>query len=53
MINELKYVIDLKLMEEVKDINIDYVDTPWQQGLFLTSGKPLGSGPSCGSSCSC
>lgn len=42
-------------MEKAEDINIDYVDTSWQQGLFVTSGKPVteGSGPSCGSSCSC
>jgi Fe-S cluster assembly iron-binding protein IscA len=52
-INELKYVIDQKLMEEAKDINIDYVDTPMQQGLFLTSGNSLGGESSCGSSCSC
>jgi Fe-S cluster assembly iron-binding protein IscA len=52
-INELRYVIDQELMEKAKDINVDYVDTPWQQGLFVTSGKPVAEGSSCGSSCSC
>jgi iron-sulfur cluster assembly protein len=55
-INDLKYVVDQELMKKASDINIDYMDTPWQQGLSVTSGNPVaekaGAGSSCGS-CSC
>jgi Fe-S cluster assembly iron-binding protein IscA len=54
-INDYRYIIDQALMDKAVDINIDYVDTPSQQGLFVTSAKPVAdgaAGSSCGS-CSC
>lgn len=52
-INDVKYIVNQELMKKSEDINIDFIDTPWQQGLFVTSGRPVVEGSSCGGSCSC
>jgi iron-sulfur cluster assembly protein len=48
--NGITYVINSQLFEQVKPVNVDYIDTPLGSGFRISSN--LESGGSCGSSCS-
>jgi iron-sulfur cluster assembly protein len=48
--NNITYLIEKKLLDEVKPINIDFVDSAMGSGFSITSN--LSKGDSCGS-CSC
>jgi len=47
----LTYVIDRGLLEEVKPIRVDYVESPFGSGFSVTSN--MDQAASCGASCSC
>jgi Fe-S cluster assembly iron-binding protein IscA len=49
-VNDLKYVINKDLYEQVKPINVDFVETAMGSGFSIQSN--LNAGASCGSSCS-
>ena len=53
--NDLTYVINKDLFEQVKPISVDFVDTPMGSGFSIQSNLNAGAncGSSCGSSCSC
>lgn len=46
----ITFLIDKKLMEEVKPINVDFIESVRGSGFRLTSSLKTGGG--CGSSCS-
>jgi len=48
--NGITYVINSQLLEQVKPVNVDYIDTPMGAGFKISSS--LASGGSCGTSCS-
>lgn len=47
---EITFLVDKKLFEEVKPINIDFMESGRGSGFKLTSSLTAGAG--CGSSCS-
>lgn len=47
--NGITYVINSQLLEQVKPVNVDYIDTPMGAGFKISSN--LASGGSCGTSC--
>jgi Fe-S cluster assembly iron-binding protein IscA len=47
----LTYVIEKDLLERVKPITVDYVNTPMGAGFNIASSMQMGA--ACGSSCSC
>ncbi|MBW2051786.1 MAG: hypothetical protein JRG97_06115 [Deltaproteobacteria bacterium] len=48
------YMIDKALLDQVKKVNIDFIDQGMRSGFSITPANPLDSGPSaCGTSCSC
>jgi Fe-S cluster assembly iron-binding protein IscA len=49
--NGVTYLIDKGLYEDVKPINVDFVEAAMGSGFSITSN--LSKGASCGSSCSC
>jgi iron-sulfur cluster assembly protein len=49
--NEITYLIEKELYDNVKPINIDFTDSAMGSGFSITSNMSKGS--SCGSSCSC
>lgn len=49
--NGITYVINSQLFEQVKPVNVDYIDTPMGAGFKISAN--LASGGSCGTSCSC
>jgi len=49
--NGVTYLIDKKLLEEVKPINIDFIDSDRGSGFSITSNLKISA--SCGMSCSC
>ncbi len=53
--NDLTYIINKDLFEQVKPINVDFVETPMGSGFSIQSNLNAGAscGSSCGSSCSC
>jgi iron-sulfur cluster assembly protein len=57
VINEkgITFLIDKDLLNEVKPITVDFIDTPQASGFKVTGNLPKadGCGSSCGSSCSC
>lgn len=48
---DIKFIIDKKLFEEAKPINVDFVESATGSGFKLTSNLAAGAG--CGSSCGC
>jgi len=49
---DLTYVIEKNLLEQVKPVKVDYVNTPMGSGFDISSSMAMGA--SCGSSsCSC
>lgn len=54
-VNDLKYVINKDLFDQVKPINVDFVDTAMGSGFSIQSNLNAGAGcgSSCSSSCSC
>ncbi|MFO7784967.1 MAG: hypothetical protein R6V25_10080 [Desulfatiglandales bacterium] len=53
--NELTYMINKDLFEQVKPISVDFVDTAMGSGFSIQSNlnSAADCGSSCGSSCSC
>jgi iron-sulfur cluster assembly protein len=53
--NDLTYMINKELFEQVKPISVDFVETPMGSGFSIQSNLNAagGCGSSCGSSCSC
>ena len=49
-VNDLKYVINKDLFDQVKPINVDFVDTAMGSGFSIQSNLNAGAG--CGRSCS-
>ncbi len=49
--NGVSYLIEKTLLEQVKPINVDYVETPRGAGFSITSNLPQGE--SCSSCSSC
>lgn len=49
--NGITYLINKQLFEQVKSINVDYVESAMGSGFSISSG--LNPGGACGSSCSC
>jgi Fe-S cluster assembly iron-binding protein IscA len=47
----ITYVIDKVLLEQVKPVKVDYVESPFGSGFSIGSSMKAGGG--CGSSCSC
>ncbi len=48
----IKYVIDKELLNQVKPVKVDYVESPFGSGFSIGSSmKAAAAG--CGSSCSC
>lgn len=47
----ITYLINGELFEQVKPVNVDYVNTPMGAGFKISSN--LASGASCGTSCGC
>jgi Fe-S cluster assembly iron-binding protein IscA len=52
-IESFKYLIDQNLIDQVKEVKIDFVDMGWQKGFSITSQVPVNGGSTCGSSCNC
>ena len=48
---DLNYVIDRDLLEQIKPVKVDYVNTPMGSGFNILSSMQRGA--SCGASCSC
>lgn len=48
--NGITYVINIQLFQQVKPVNVDYIDTPMGAGFKISANLP--SGCSCGTSCS-
>jgi len=48
---EIKYVVEKNLLNQVKPIKVDYVSSAMGSGFSITSNMTMGSG--CGSGCSC
>jgi len=48
---DVTYVVEKGLLERIKPISIDYVETPRGSGFKLTSA--LDETPGCGPACSC
>jgi len=46
-IDDLTYLIDKQLSEQVGTVTVDFVDSGWQQGFVLSSTNPIGGGASC------
>jgi len=53
-IENLQFLVDQQLLENLGGITIDHVDDGFRSGLTITSDRPLsaGGGKSCGS-CKC
>jgi len=52
----LTFVVNTRLYEQVKPINVDYVNSPMGAGFKITSNLAAASGcssGSCGSGCGC
>lgn len=49
--NGVKYLIEKTLLEQVKPINVDYVDTARGSGFSITANLPQSGG--CGSCSTC
>jgi iron-sulfur cluster assembly protein len=47
----VKFLVEKTLLEKVKPINVDFIETPRGGGFKLTSS--LSQQSACGSSCSC
>jgi len=47
----ITYVIDKDLLNQVKPVKVDYVESPFGSGFSI--GSSMKAGSSCGSSCSC
>jgi Fe-S cluster assembly iron-binding protein IscA len=48
---ELTYVIENELLDRIKPIKVDYIDSPMGSGFNISSSMQMDA--SCGSSCSC
>ena len=48
---DIKYVVDKNLLDQVKPIKVDYVNSAMGSGFSITSNMAMGGG--CGSGCSC
>ena len=48
--NGITYVVNKELLDQVKPINVDFVESAYGSGFSITSS--LNKGGSCGSSCS-
>ena len=48
---DLNYVIEKDLYEQIKPVEVDYVNSPLGGGFSISSNMKTGS--ACGSSCSC
>jgi len=51
--NGITYLINKELLERVKPINVDFVDSPYGAGFSISSGLATAPGGGCSSSCSC
>ena len=49
--NGITFVINKELLERVKPVSVDFVQSPSGSGFSITSSLSKGGG--CGSSCSC
>ncbi len=50
----ITYVIDKKLLEELGNVSVDFVEKGWRSGFVVSSERPLEAGASsCGGGCSC
>ncbi|MBN2126678.1 MAG: hypothetical protein JW821_20425 [Deltaproteobacteria bacterium] len=49
--NGITYLVEKQLMDQVKPISIDFVESAMGSGFSISSGLAMGGG--CGSSCSC
>lgn len=47
----ITYVIDKELLNQVKPVKVDYVESPFGAGFSIASSMKAGG--ACGSSCSC
>jgi iron-sulfur cluster assembly protein len=47
----ITYVVDKNLLNQIKPIKVDYVNSAMGSGFSITSNMSMGGG--CGSSCSC
>lgn len=48
---DIKYVVDKNLLDQLKPIKVDYVNSAMGAGFSITSN--MAAGGSCGSGCSC
>ncbi len=49
----ITYLVDKSLVEQAKEIKVDFISQMGREGFSVTSGINLGGGSSCGTSCSC
>ena len=47
----VKYLVETQLYEDVKPINVDFIDSAMGSGFSISSNLPKNA--SCGGSCSC
>jgi len=49
--NGITYVINKELLDQVKPLNVDFVESPMGSGFSISSN--LQTGGACGTSCAC
>lgn len=52
-VNGFTMVVEKSLVEQTKEITVDYVSSGMGSGFQVKSMAPVGGGSSCGGSCSC